>query len=89
MELEHIVQKALNMGDEKRIIAIIKGLEILSPEWISNDDASRLLGVKKTTLNQRRYNGWYKPNLDFKHKSDKIIVWNRNALLKRINDAFI
>lgn len=44
--------------------------------------AGQLIGVTTETMKQRRARGFYREKYHFYKKSDKIIVWFRDALLE-------
>lgn len=44
--------------------------------------AGQLLGVTAETMKQRRARGFYRDKFHYYKKSDKIVVWYRDALLE-------
>ena len=44
--------------------------------------AGQLLGVTTETMKQRRARGFYRDKFHYYKKSDKIVVWYRDALLE-------
>ncbi|WP_067177052.1 hypothetical protein [Sulfurospirillum sp. UCH001] len=58
------------------------------PFQIKGDaNAGSMIGVTGEAMKQRRHNGFYRDGYHFDKKSDKIIMWNRDALLEEsLND---
>lgn len=56
--------------------------EFIYPVEIKGDElAGRMIGLTGNAMKQRRYNGFYIEGKHFYKKSDKIIMWFRDALL--------
>lgn len=58
------------------------------PLQIKGDSsAGTMIGVTGEAMKQRRHHGFYRDGYHFEKKSDKIIMWNRDALLEEpLND---
>ncbi len=53
------------------------------PVEIKGDfEAGNLIGISGDAMKQRRYNGFYIEGKHFYKKSDKIVMWFRDALLE-------
>lgn len=64
--------------------ALVKKLAVKKdlPEWIKGDkQAGELIGLSHKTMKARRANGFYVEGVDFIKKSDRIILYNTDALL--------
>lgn len=68
---------------EKLLIKINRKLdEKLYPVEIKGDsEAGLMIGLTGNAMKQRRYNGFYIEGKHFYKKSDKIVMWFRDALL--------
>ena len=68
---------------EKLLIKINRKLdEKLYPVEIKGDsEAGLMIGLTGNAMKQRRYNGFYIEGQHFYKKSDKIVMWFRDALL--------
>lgn len=52
-------------------------------EWIKGDaKAGALIGVSSEAMKSRRARGFYREGYHFKKKSDRIVLWSRDALLE-------
>lgn len=56
--------------------------EVYPLEIRGNLLASKLIGITANTLNQRLHRGFYKEGYHFTKKSDRIFIWDRDALLE-------
>jgi len=55
----------------------------LYPEWVKGDaNAGTLICASSEAMKSRRTRGVYKEGYHFKRKGDRIILWNRDALLE-------
>ena len=55
--------------------------EVYPAEIVGNALASKLLGITSNAMRQRVYKGFYQEGNHFTKKSDRIYLWNRDALL--------
>lgn len=56
---------------------------IMYPTEVKGDAlAGQILGVSADTMKQRRNRGFYRDKYHYYKKSDKIVMWNRDALLE-------
>jgi len=56
--------------------------EKMYPVEIKGDmEAGNMIGISGDAMKQRRYNGFYIEGQHFYKKSDKIVMWFRDALL--------
>lgn len=56
--------------------------EVYPFELKGDQEAGAMIGISGETMKQRRYNGFYAEGKHFYKKSDKIIMWFRDALLE-------
>lgn len=56
--------------------------EVYPFEIRGDQEAGAMIGVSGETMKQRRYQGFYAEGKHFYKKSDKIIMWFRDALLE-------
>ncbi len=55
----------------------------LFPYWIKGyESASIMLEITSSALKKRVSNGFYKEGIDFKRESHKVVLFNRDNLLK-------
>lgn len=66
---------------EKMLELVVKKSSL--PEWIKGDrNAGELVGCSRENMRRLRNDeNFFKEGVDFYRKSDKIILWNRDALL--------
>lgn len=66
-----------------------KLLKVITPKEIRGDaGAGAMLDVSAEAMKQRRHTGFYKEGYHFWKKSDRIVMWDRDALLEewRLNN---
>ncbi|MGP1484857.1 MAG: hypothetical protein ACTTJC_01960 [Campylobacter sp.] len=86
-ELRSVICEALQAELKPKFDEIKGFMENLAlkkdlPEWIRGDkQAGALLCISGKAMQARRNNGFYKEGVDFIKKSDRIVLYNTNALL--------
>lgn len=75
--------KAVESITEKIILQVyVSVCKRFYKEEIKGDlSAGQLIGVSSDTMKHRRYQGFYRDGYHYYKKSDKIVMWNRDALL--------
>ena len=78
--MEEIIKESASMLCKMFFVEVKK---TLYPEWVKGDaSAGTLIGASSEAMKGRRTRGVYKENYHFKRKGDRIILWNRDALLE-------
>lgn len=88
-EIKEVLAEALHeVILEKGVLAFEKMLNLVVqktslPLWIKGDRlAGEIVGCSRENMRKYRYDeNFFKEGIDFYRKSDKIIMWNRDALL--------
>lgn len=86
-ELRSVVAESVKAVVEDKFDALKGFIENLAlkkdlPRWIKGDKAAaELLGISAQALRLRRKNGYLREGLDFVRKSDKIVLYDTDALL--------
>lgn len=91
-ELFSIFTKALDLSLSKIVDTLeLRELQRMYPKKIKgNTQAAELLGITPNALRLRVFKAIYLPNIHYKKISDRILVWDRDALLQeRFNNETI
>lgn len=82
--IENIVQNQMNKLVAKIEQRLFEKIDLSKtyPEQLKTGEAAKMLKIHKTTLVKRKNSSFYKENLHFK-RNGSIILWNRDALLKK------
>lgn len=91
-ELLSIFTRALDLSLSKIVDTLeLRELQRMYPKKIKgNTQAAELLGITPNALRLRVFKAIYIPNIHYKKISDRILVWDRDALLQeRFNNETI
>lgn len=91
-ELLSIFTRALDLSLSKIVDTLeLRELQRMYPKKIKgNTQAAELLGITPNALRLRVFKAIYLPNIHYKKISDRILVWDRDALLQeRFNNEII
>ena len=91
-ELLSIFTRALDLSLSKIVGTLeLRELQRMYPKKIKgNTQAAELLGITPNALRLRVFKAIYLPNIHYKKISDRILVWDRDALLQeRFNNEII
>lgn len=91
-ELLSIFTRALDLSLSKIVDTLeLRELQRMYPKKIKgNTQAAELLGITPNALRLRVFKANYLPNIHYKKISDRILVWDRDALLQeRFNNETI
>ena len=91
-ELLSIFTRALDLSLSKIVDTLeLRELQRMYPKKIKgNTQAAELLGITPNALRLRVFKAIYLPNIHYKKISDRILVWDRDALLQeRFNNETI
>ena len=91
-ELLSIFTRALDLSLSKIVDTLeLRELQRMYPRKIKgNTQAAELLGITPNALRLRVFKAIYLPNIHYKKISDRILVWDRDALLQeRFNNETI
>lgn len=85
-ELRSAVAESVKAAVEDKFDALKGFMENLAlkkdlPKWVKADKASKILGISMRTLADRRKRGYFREGFDFIKKSDKIFLYDTDALL--------
>jgi hypothetical protein len=91
-ELLSIFTRALDLSLSKIVDTLeLRELQRMYPKKIKGTtQAAELLGITPNALRLRVFKAIYLPNIHYKKISDRILVWDRDALLQeRFNNETI
>lgn len=91
-ELLSVFTRALDLSLSKIVDTLeLRELQRMYPKKIKgNTQAAELLGITPNALRLRVFKAIYLPNIHYKKISDRILVWDRDALLQeRFNNETI
>lgn len=91
-ELLSIFTRALDLSLSRIVDTLeLRELQRMYPKKIKgNTQAAELLGITPNALRLRVFKAIYLPNIHYKKISDRILVWDRDALLQeRFNNETI